>query len=315
MAQSFKQLTDNDRVTSSTELVEAKSLTRAADYGYQIRYGGSDASNSSFYVYGVNADPDVENLGISFGITAGYSSIATITTLPAAQTIAQRVDTQFRHLLLGYKANGDLKKFSDVFGGTNMPDGGYIYLSIPRNSIKDKIASGSFEITINGTNECEEYGTSYEVQTGEARLLKLKIGSTIVGAVFYEAGIVVLKASNTLVGYPGTPSANTLNVLTAKAASNNGVTAISFNAVTELNSAIYFCRAYNNEFNYSANPTYLEDSMIRVKESDPTKESAAYITTVGLYDSSNQLLAVAKLSEPIKKTPSTELIMRVRLDF
>ena len=39
------------------------------------------------------------------------------------------------------------------------------------------------------------------------------------------------------------------------------------------------------------------------------------ISTVGLYSDDNQLLAVAKLSEPIKKTPETELIARVRLDF
>ena len=44
-------------------------------------------------------------------------------------------------------------------------------------------------------------------------------------------------------------------------------------------------------------------------------QPVSYITTVGLYDDKNQLLAVAKVSEPIKKTPDTELIARVRLDF
>ena len=41
----------------------------------------------------------------------------------------------------------------------------------------------------------------------------------------------------------------------------------------------------------------------------------SYITTVGLYSADNELLAVAKVSEPIKKQPDTELTLRVRLDY
>ncbi len=40
-----------------------------------------------------------------------------------------------------------------------------------------------------------------------------------------------------------------------------------------------------------------------------------FITTVGLYSSDNELLAVAKLSEPLKKDPTTEFTLRVRLDY
>jgi len=89
---------------------------------------------------------------------------------------------------------------------------------------------------------------------------------------------------------------------------------ISFNNTTELNSTIYFCRANNNEFNYSANPTYLNKSKIVVKQT-PQDQPKSYITTVGLYSADNELLAVAKLSEPLKKTPNDELTFRVRLDY
>ena len=95
----------------------------------------------------------------------------------------------------------------------------------------------------------------------------------------------------------------------------NRILTASYQAVTELNSTVYFCRAFNSEFNYSSNPTYLSGSEIRVKSGDPMAQPVSYITSVGLYDDKNQLLAVAKLSEPIKKTPDTELIARVRLDF
>jgi len=89
---------------------------------------------------------------------------------------------------------------------------------------------------------------------------------------------------------------------------------LQFNNTTELNSTIYFCRVNHNDFNYSANPTYMSSSAIRVKN---TRSDApvSFITTVGLYSADNELLAVAKLSEPLKKDPTTELTLRVRLDY
>ena len=89
---------------------------------------------------------------------------------------------------------------------------------------------------------------------------------------------------------------------------------INFNNTTELNSSVYFCRASHNEFNYSSNTTYLTGSQIRVKET-VTDAPRSYITTVGLYSADNELLAVAKLSEPLKKDPSNEVTLRVRLDY
>jgi hypothetical protein len=89
---------------------------------------------------------------------------------------------------------------------------------------------------------------------------------------------------------------------------------VSFNNTTELNSTIYFCRVNHNEFNYSSNPTYVNGSKIRVKNVT-TDSPVAYITGVGLYSSTNELMAVAKLSEPLKKDPTNELTLRVRLDY
>ena len=90
---------------------------------------------------------------------------------------------------------------------------------------------------------------------------------------------------------------------------------VSFNNTTELNSSIYFCRANHNEFNYSSNPTYLNGSKIQVKGNDVTAPPKSYVTTVGLYSADNELLAVAKLSEPLRKDPTNELTLRVRLDY
>ena len=90
---------------------------------------------------------------------------------------------------------------------------------------------------------------------------------------------------------------------------------LSFNNTTELNSTIYFCRANHNEFNYSANPTYLNNSELRVKGGDILTPPRSYVTTVGMYSADNELLAVAKLSEPLRKDPTNELTLRVRLDY
>lgn len=98
------------------------------------------------------------------------------------------------------------------------------------------------------------------------------------------------------------------------------VTDIGFNNTTELNSTIYFCRVNHNDFNYSSNPTYLGDesgehnSKIRVKRST-LDAPVSYVTTIGLYSADNELLAVAKLSEPLRKDPTNEMTLRVRLDY
>ena len=94
----------------------------------------------------------------------------------------------------------------------------------------------------------------------------------------------------------------------------NRLVNVAFNNTVELNSTIYFCRAAHNEFNYSANPTYLNSSKIRVKN-ESADSPVSYITTIGLFSADNEMMAVAKLSEPLKKDPTNELTLRVRLDY
>jgi hypothetical protein len=124
------------------------------------------------------------------------------------------------------------------------------------------------------------------------------------------------------VGNVGTPgeARSVANMLTGSEISSSATALrarmynVSFNNTTELNSTIYFCRVNHNEFNYSSNPTYLTGSKIRVKNVT-TDTPVAYVTGIGLYSSDNELMAVAKLSEPLKKDPTNELTLRVRLDY
>ena len=169
------------------------------------------------------------------------------------------------------------------------------------------------------------------------------------GVVFYQAGIVVLTASlwdsraigvgsDTDNGYGGLADFATgaatatgsdagtgpgFNVYdTFRSASISGTCDavrhrlynLSFNNTTEINSTIYFCRMPVNKFNYSSNPTYTNNSKMVIKNV-ASDLPITYITTIGLYSANNELLATAKLSEPLRKDPTNEITLRVRLDY
>jgi hypothetical protein len=76
----------------------------------------------------------------------------------------------------------------------------------------------------------------------------------------------------------------------------------------------YFARIKNKDFNYTTNPTF-RDSSGNLLYSDMESNPKVYITTVGLYDTPGNLLAVAKLSQPIAKEFSKEALIRIKLDY
>ena len=212
---------------------------------------------------------------------------------------------------------------------------------------------GTTQLTISDANKENDYRVNSPA--GEYAILSATAGyDTLsfdhnpgVGLIFYQAGIAVLTASifQSASGYaagnendvaggvvPGTPiflpyQLGTWNLDTTVSGAFTGsvissscdmlrhrIYSMQFNNTTELNSTIHFCRANHNDFNYSSNPTYLTDSQIRVKN-NTLDAPVSYVTTVGLYSSDNELLAVAKLSEPLKKDPTNEMTIRVRLDY
>ena len=83
----------------------------------------------------------------------------------------------------------------------------------------------------------------------------------------------------------------------------------------QVTSTHYFCRAKNSKFNKSNNPTWSSGSSTLPLEIFRDGKEKTYITTVGLYDDSDDLLAVAKLSQPILKSRSREALIKVKLDF
>ena len=105
---------------------------------------------------------------------------------------------------------------------------------------------------------------------------------------------------------------DTLNRAGDPAQGNRGFT---INSQENLSSDYIFCRARNSEYNYSANPSFISSSTGAVVFPSFVENPTTYITTVGLYNISQELLAVAKLSRPLEKNFTKELLVRVKLDF
>lgn len=146
--------------------------------------------------------------------------------------------------------------------------------------------------------------------------------------IYTSTNVLTLDASATLPRAPFTSSIADQFWNNEKGAYNHaGLVASMRNAVLTqtfefrarsaetISSTHYFVRLRNKEFNYSNNPTFRNPDDNTLIQSDFKKDPRVYITTVGLYNSRNELLAVAKLSKPVKKSFSEEVLLRVRLDF
>jgi hypothetical protein len=83
----------------------------------------------------------------------------------------------------------------------------------------------------------------------------------------------------------------------------------------KVTSTHYFVRIKNAEYNFSNNPSYVTGSVGQLGQSTFINDPKTYVTTVGLYNDNQELLAVAKLSKPLLKSFSRESLIRVKLDF
>jgi len=82
----------------------------------------------------------------------------------------------------------------------------------------------------------------------------------------------------------------------------------------KVTSQYYFTRAKNNEFNYTTNPSFVDNNG-DVNINSFINNPQTFITTVGLYNDNNDLVAVAKLSQPVTKDFTKEALIRVKLDY
>ena len=91
---------------------------------------------------------------------------------------------------------------------------------------------------------------------------------------------------------------------------SDSTVAMTFQNETVINSTLYFCRAAPDEFNFSSNPTYTDaNGQINVIQAGQVNQQKpfSFVTTVGLYNAQEALLAVAKLSRPVEKNEEKDL--------
>lgn len=339
----FKYITDDKITTIQNKLYESVPLTGTYVSG---TYADSNVKNYSHDRFQSVFDyPYLSSAANpTFDISIGYSNVSTMSS--SANTLNKEKIlnyTQFAQIFNGFDATGTILRFDqdgDLTGGTKLEE--CIFVMFSRLVVKDGIKKGSFSATFftggswaspSGREEINDLHatSSYFINSpvGEWSYLS---GSTKgkVGAIFYGPGLVVLTASL----FTSTVASNQKPVffsssltqdqtvdqaLTGSAISSsaNGLRRrwvnVNFVNTTELNSQIYFIDVGSNEFNYSSNPTYLSGSKIRVKN-EPTDVSVTYITEIGLFSADNELLANAKLSEPIKKQSGVALTLKTRID-
>ena len=228
-----------------------------------------------------------------------------------------------------------------IFGkGTNVVTGSHFWvLSIERAQYKESLFPGSLNLklsgsggTINLTDDSQDNLVNSFI--GTTRVFQLISGSNGTAGSLPGSGYVANSGSYGLV-FPdlGTillnPLALSQSINLAPSRSNNSDelnTATLYNSIVDgasfslnseetITSDYIFVRARNSEFNYSENPTFISGPTGEVIYDEFINQPQTYITTVGMYNDQNELLAVAKLSRPLIKDFTKEALIRVKLDF
>lgn len=342
MASNFKTFLNNDVVSTRTLLNEAIPITGTIVSGTYSDLNIKNYSHGMFqsvydYPYLSSSANHIFDISVGLSSRSGLSS-----SLNQQNNKKINVYNQMAQVLAGNDITGSILEFDKdgniLAGGEKLREVFFVNFSrllvkdeIKKDSFRLIIGTGSFATPFAGTlRTVGDYGAQNEYRVnspaGEYGILYTSSvnidpsGSSGVGLLFYQAGIAVLTASlfagATMTGSTGNVSNlfQTSSMQVAADSLRRRIQSINFNNTTELNSTIYFCRLNHNEFNYSSNPTYLSSSKMVVKNSS-MDNPVSYITSVGLYSADNELLAVAKLSEPLKKDPTNEMILRVRLDY
>lgn len=130
-------------------------------------------------------------------------------------------------------------------------------------------------------------GTPFSVSTG-----------TTVGNVFYSHGIAVLTHED-LVDFFAAPDSLTFNWK-------------SLQSIYTLNLK---CKVKDSEFNFSLNPSATRDDNGNLADNITGSEFRPYVTSVGLYNDYGELIAVAKLNQPIPKSTDTDMTFEIKLDI
>jgi len=235
------------------------------------------------------------------------------------------------------------KTLTNGYTGSNLiitsPSGSMIFADVGASSAQLKFFGGDVGYIKNTTNTSEYVGLMWY----DHGIAMLDMGKVFMGTQHMSGVIPAMNntayenaaSGEVVMGAPTVTSTNPsasfipdvlvsgsidtiIDHIASTRFSSGALTAATFQNVTNINSTLLFCRATADEFNYSANPTFRDanGSLTVVDPGDDTgQRTFTFVTTVGMYNSNNELLAVAKLSRPVEKNDEKDLTVRVRLDF
>jgi hypothetical protein len=275
---------------------------------------------------------------IAFADKNGKGSSAYNANVSLENTYSKTIYGQYRSLIL----EDETSVFK--FGGVEQ-DSFYV-LSVARARFKERLLPGSFDLLLSGSGNANPnlrltdnsldvplptyYGTqrAYDIVSGSEGAAHFGTGYTSesgsYGLFLPDTGLILLNASAldldniqgiNLKTETGTNEDNDNPTKLFNAISGSGNGSFELNCEETLSSDFIFIRARNSEFNYSENPSFISGVNGEVIYDYFINNPQVYPTSVGLYNDSNELLAVAKLSRPLRKDFTKEALIRVRLDF
>jgi len=338
---SFKRLTPSDFLVSADSITSPCWTGNVYDLSSFATSSAQAASSQGDYVLAVYQTSSIlDEAAIQFYIA--YTNAAGSGSTPYNSILPQYSPSstlygQYRNLILEDENSGF------VFG--NVTQSQFFALSVERANYKQSLLPGSLNLTLSGSGTAKLHLTDnsnnvsvvpYINGTRVYQIISGSNGSAYSGTGYTTAsgsygwfvpdmGTILLNA--VALGLPaGAGGGLGVTISSGSSVANGANNTIMYNAIRlgdsfKLNSQenvtsdYVFIRPQNAEFNYTTNPSFISGSTGEVIYSQFINNPQTYITTVGLYNDANELLAVAKLSRPLVKDFTKEALIRVKLDF
>jgi hypothetical protein len=324
----------SDSITSTLWSTNNPTLTTFFTSSNQEVGSTGDFYLSIYQTSSLNTAAEVQ-FDIVYADSLGYGSIPYNSLVPQ-NTPTKTMYGQYRSLIL----EDETAQFVFGTGNNTLTGSNFWILSIERAQYKQQLFPGSLNLKLSGSNGqiinlTDNSGdTTVNQFIGSTQVYQLISGSNgtagslpnsgyvagsgSYGLVFPELGTIMLNpaALSQSINLPASRSINgegNNNRRLYNAVSGAG--SFTLNSQETITSDYVFVRARNSEFNYSENPSFISGSTGEVIYSNFINNPQVYITTVGMYNDSNDLLAVAKMSRPLIKDFTKEALVRVKLDF
>ena len=328
---------DTQKVTTSTWTDNTNNLQVAHTSSTQALFGTATSSGAHYLEVFNKVTSDttsVTQYAVAYGNRKGSGSLDfTNDTGAKGKSPSSNVYSQYRQLVFGDEASN----FS--FNGF-VPDDIYV-INIERSRFKHNLKPGTLDLRLSGSSGMEVLHltddsvtlTGSSTSTNAGRQFNIVSGSlgTMLGTnltqvaasgsygFFYpDSGFIILNPSalkQNVDGLTSTVTANNDSKNHQKLYNHiSGGKHFIVDSQEKVSSQFYFTRATNTEFNYTTNPSFI-DNVGNLNFTSMIDNPTTFITTIGLYNDSGDLVAVAKLSQPVTKDFTKEALIRVKLDY